>query len=129
MRHSWNDIKAKALAFSRHWADACHEDSQAKPFWIDFLDIFGVPNKRVATFELNVAKHGGGHGFADLFWPGVLLVEHKSRGKDLDAAFAQAQTYLAGLPDRIREGEISAAVLLVSAKLAVALILAAAVTV
>ena len=100
MRHSWNDIKAKALAFSRQWADACHEDSQAKPFWIDFLDIFGVPNKRVATFEQNVRKHGGGQGFVDLFWPGVLLVEHKSRGKDLDAAFSQAQDYLAGLPDR-----------------------------
>ncbi len=100
MRHSWNDIKAKALAFSKQWADACNEDSQAKPFWIDFLDIFGVPNKRVATFELNVAKHGGGRGYVDLFWPGVLLVEHKSRGKDLDAAFSQAQDYLAGLPDR-----------------------------
>ena len=100
MRHSWNDIKAKALAFGRQWADACHEDSQAKPFWIDFLDIFGVPNKRVATFEQNVRKHGGGQGFVDLFWPGVLLVEHKSRGKDLDAAFSQAQDYLAGLPDR-----------------------------
>jgi hypothetical protein len=28
-----------------------------------------------------VKKHGGGQGFADLFWPGMLLVEHKSRGK------------------------------------------------
>lgn len=90
MRHSWNDIKAKALAFSKQWGDADNEKSQAQSFWIDFLDIFGVPNKRVATFELNVAKHGGGHGFADLFWPGVLLVEHKSRGKDLDLAFSHA---------------------------------------
>lgn len=36
---------------------------------------------------------------------------------------------LAGLPERIREGEVSAAVLLVAAKLATALVLAAAVTV
>ena len=44
-------------------------------------------------------------------------------------AFRLTDMVLAGLPDRIREGEVSAAVLLVSAKLAVALILAAAVTV
>ena len=44
-------------------------------------------------------------------------------------AFRLTDMILAGLPDRIRDGEISAAVLLVSAKLAVALILAAAVTV
>ena len=44
-------------------------------------------------------------------------------------AFRLTDMILAGLPDRIREGEISAAVLLVAAKLAVALILAAAVTV
>jgi putative membrane protein len=44
-------------------------------------------------------------------------------------AFRLTDMILAGLPERIREGEVSAAVLLVSAKLAVALILAAAVTV
>ncbi|MBN8553134.1 MAG: DUF350 domain-containing protein [Caulobacterales bacterium] len=44
-------------------------------------------------------------------------------------AFRLTDMILAGLPERIRDGEISAAVLLVSAKLAVALILAAAVTV
>lgn len=44
-------------------------------------------------------------------------------------AFRLTDMLLAGLPDRIKEGEISAAVLLVAAKLATALILAAAVTV
>lgn len=42
--------------------------------------------------------------------------------------FRLTQALLAGLPDRIREGEISAAVLLVSAKLATAIVLSAAVT-
>lgn len=46
---SWNDIKSRALTFSRTWADAAHEDSQGKPFWIDFFEIFGITNKRVAT--------------------------------------------------------------------------------
>jgi hypothetical protein len=87
---NWNEIKSRALLFSKTWADACNEDSEAKPFWIDFFEIFGITNKRVATFELNVKKLGGAQGFVDLFWPGVLLVEHKSRGKNLDNAVDQA---------------------------------------
>jgi hypothetical protein len=97
---NWNEIKSRALLFSNTWADACNEDSQAKPFWIDFFEIFGITNKRVATFELHVKKLGGAQGFVDLFWPGVLLVEHKSRGKNLDAAVDQAIGYLHNLPER-----------------------------
>ena len=32
-----------------------------------------------------------------MFWPGTLLVEQKSRGKDLDAAFTQGNDYFHGL--------------------------------
>jgi type I restriction-modification system DNA methylase subunit len=97
---NWNEIKSRALLFSRTWADASNEYSEAKPFWIDFFEIFGITNKRVATFELNVKKLGGAQGFVDLFWPGVLLVEHKSRGKSLDDALDQAIGYLHNLAER-----------------------------
>ena len=97
---SWNEIKHKALAFSKHWADAANEDSEAKPFWIAFFEIFGITDKRVATFELNVKKLGKAQGYVDLFWPGMLIVEHKSRGKSLDLAFQQALDYFPGLPER-----------------------------
>jgi hypothetical protein len=97
---NWNEIKSRALLFSKTWADASNEDSQAKPFWIDFFEIFGITNKRVATFELHVKKLGGAQGFVDLFWPGVLLVEHKSRGKSLDEAVDQAMGYLHNLSER-----------------------------
>ena len=90
---NWNEIKSRALQFSKTWDDACNENSQAKPFWIDFFEIFGITNKRVATFELNVKKLGGAQGFVDLFWPGMLLVEHKSLGKNLDDAVDQAVVY------------------------------------
>ena len=74
---SWNEIKSRALTFSRTWADAAHEDSQGKPFWIDFFEIFGITNKRVASFEHAVKKLPGANaktdGFVDLFWPGMLL--------------------------------------------------------
>lgn len=97
---SWNEIKHKALAFSKHWADAANEDSEAKPFWIAFFEIFGISNKRVATFEHAVKKFGGGQGYVDLFWPGLLLVEQKSRGKDLDRAYTQALDYFPGIKER-----------------------------
>ena len=101
---SWNEIKSRALTFSRTWADAANEDSQGKPFWIDFFEIFGITDKRVATFEHAVKKLPGAKaktdGFVDLFWPGMLLVEQKSRGKNLDAALSQALSYFPGLAER-----------------------------
>ncbi|MDP2073191.1 MAG: class I SAM-dependent DNA methyltransferase [Hydrogenophaga sp.] len=101
---SWNEIKSRALAFSRTWADASNEDSQAKPFWIDFFEIFGITDKRVATFEHAVKRLPGvkarTDGFVDLFWPGMLLVEQKSRGKNLDLALTQALSYFPGIVER-----------------------------
>jgi hypothetical protein len=101
---SWNEIKSRALTFSRTWADAANEDSQGKPFWIDFFEIFGITDKRVATFEHAIKKLPGAHartdGFVDLFWPGMLLVEQKSRGKNLDAALTQALSYFPGITER-----------------------------
>ena len=96
---NWNEIKSRALLFSQTWADACNEKSQSTPFWIDFFEIFGITDKRVATFEHNVKKLSGAQGFVDLFWPGKLLVEQKSLGKDLKVANTQAMDYLHNIPD------------------------------
>ncbi|MEY4283577.1 MAG: hypothetical protein RL111_252 [Pseudomonadota bacterium] len=94
---SINDLKARSLAFSQRWADACDEAAQAKPFWLDFLEIFGQTDKRLTNFEHQVRRLGERRGYIDLFWPGKLLVEHKSLGKDLDKAMHQAMGYLHGL--------------------------------
>jgi len=45
-------------------------------------------------------KGGKEGGFIDLFWPGTLIAEHKSLGKDLDSAYTQALDYFDGLADR-----------------------------
>ena len=100
MTLSWNEIKSRALAFARHWADAGNEDAQAKPFLIAFFEVFGITDKRFASFEHAVKKHGGGQGFVDAFWPGILLIEMKSRGKNLDRAYTQAIDYFPGLKER-----------------------------
>lgn len=96
---SWNEIKDRALAFSREWADEASEDAEAKSFWDGFFEVFGVPRRRVGSFERRVKKQDGKDGFIDLLWKGVLLVEHKSRGRDLDRAHAQARDYFTGLTD------------------------------
>lgn len=96
---SWNEIKDRALKFSREWADEASEDAEAKSFWDGFFNVFGVSRRRVGTFEQKVKKLDGRDGFIDLLWKGVLLVEHKSRGKDLDRAHKQARDYFHGLTD------------------------------
>ena len=97
---SWNEIRDRALNFSREWEGESSEDAEAKSFWDAFFNVFGVPRRRVATFEEPVKKSDGHGGFIDLLWKGILLVEHKSRGKNLDRAFQQAKDYFPGLKDR-----------------------------
>ena len=97
---SWNEIKDRALAFSKEWADESSEDAEAKSFWDAFFNVFGITRRRVASFETPVKKSDGKGGYIDLLWRGVLLVEHKSRGKDLDRAVHQAFEYFPGLKER-----------------------------
>jgi hypothetical protein len=97
---SWNEIKTRAIAFAKDWAGAGDERAEAQTFWNEFFAVFGLTRKRIASFEHAVKKHGGGQGFVDLFWPGMLLVEHKSRGKALQPAHDQALDYFPGLKER-----------------------------
>ncbi|MDO8366717.1 MAG: hypothetical protein Q7T20_07975 [Saprospiraceae bacterium] len=96
---SWNEIKARALAFSKEWEHESSEDAEAKSFWDGFFHVFDVSRRRLATFEQAVRKGDRKQGFIDLLWKGVILVEHKSRGKDLDKAFQQAKDYFPGLKE------------------------------
>ncbi len=96
---SWNEIKSRALAFSKEWEDESSEDAEAKSFWDNFFKVFDIGRRRIASFETSVKKLGNKQGFIDLFWPGQLLVEHKSKGKDLDKAFQQAMDYFPGLKE------------------------------
>lgn len=100
MALSLNEIRSRALAFSIKWAEESSEDSEAKSFWDGFFEVFGIARKKWARFELAVKKLDGGTGYIDLLWEGVLAVEHKSRGKNLDRAFEQAVGYLHGLTDK-----------------------------
>jgi hypothetical protein len=94
---SWNEIKTRAVEFSKEWEGASNEEADAKPFLVDFFNVFGINSKRVSTFEHKVKKLDDRDGYIDLLWKGTLLVEMKSRGKNLDKAYKQAIDYTAGL--------------------------------
>jgi hypothetical protein len=97
MTLSWNEIKDRALKFSKEWADTQNEEADAKPFLVEFFNVFGINRKKIATFEHRVKKLDDRDGYIDLLWKGTILIEMKSRGKNLDKAYQQARDYLHGL--------------------------------
>jgi hypothetical protein len=94
---SWNEIKNRAVEFSTTWADATNEDADAKPFLSDFFKVFGIESRKFGSFEHRVKKLDERDGYIDLLWKQNILVEMKSRGKDLEKAYAQAMEYIQGL--------------------------------
>ena len=102
MRLSWNEIRARAAAFARDWSDAGYEKGETQSFYNDFFDVFGVRRRTVARYEKHVEKLDNRSGFIDLFWPGVLIVEQKSAGRDLSRAYDQAGEYFDALSERDR---------------------------
>src|ERR1035437_7145277 len=94
---SWNEVRDHAIAFSRSWAEATREHADKQSFWNEFFAVFGRERRTVASFEVAVRNIQGQYNYIDLLWSGVLLVEHKSAGKNLSAAESQAFQYIADL--------------------------------
>lgn len=97
---SLNEIRERARAFAKEWAGETSERAEAQSFWNDFFHVFGKKRRSLAVYEQKAKRFTGkASGRIDLFWPGVMLAEHKSAGVDLDAAFDQATDYFAGLKE------------------------------
>ncbi len=94
-----SEIRNNAIAFVHEWKDELRERAESQTFWNEFFSIFGVKRRRVATFEKSVQKSNNNAGSIDLFWKKKLLVEHKSRGQNLDKATSQAFDYLTNIDD------------------------------
>ena len=56
---SWNEVRDRAIRFSREWADATSESSDKQTFWNEFFKVFGIQRRAVATFEAAVARVKG----------------------------------------------------------------------
>ena len=102
MRLSWNEMRARAARFADEWQDAAYEKGETQSFYNEFFEIFGVRRRTVARYEEHVRKLDNQSGFIDLFWPGVLIVEQKSAGRDLTRAYGQAGEYFDALSERDR---------------------------
>jgi hypothetical protein len=96
---SWNEIKQRAIAFSKEWESETSEKAESQSFWNEFFNVFGISRRRVGSFELPIKKADNKQGFIDLLWKGTILVEHKSRGRDLDKATQQAKDYFPNLKE------------------------------
>lgn len=98
MRLGWDEIRRRAKAFSEEWKDAHYEKGETQTFYNEFFEkIFGINRRQVAIYEQRVKLLNNRHGFIDLFWPGVLLVEQKSSRLDLGKAQGQALDYVEGV--------------------------------
>ena len=102
MRLSWNEIRARAAQFADEWKDSGYEKGETQSFYNEFFEIFGVKRRTVARYEEHVQRVDDSSGFIDLFWPGVLLVEQKSVGIDLENAREQADDYFDAISEHER---------------------------
>ena len=72
------------MAFSKRWAGHHREESEAKSFLDEFFTVFGRDRMAIdAIHEYRVERPNQGEGKIDLLWPGRLLVEMKTTGRDL----------------------------------------------
>jgi len=97
---SWNEIRKRAIEFSQKFADAIQENKETHTFYDVFFNLFGISCRRVSSFEERVKKSNLASGRIDLFWPGQLLVEQKSTGRNLIKAREQAFDYFPGLSEK-----------------------------
>ena len=109
-----NERRNRAKEFAKYWADKGYEKGESQPFWLSLLrDVLGVEHpEQFINFEeqakLDHTSFIDGHISAT-----HVLIEQKSRGKDLRKAirqsdgtlltlFQQAQRYSAVLPYSLR---------------------------
>ncbi len=102
---AWNEIRQRAIKFTNEWTATESESADKQTFWNEFFEVFGIARKTVASFEAPVKKVSGHDGFIDLFWKGILIVEHKSRGGNLSKAQSQAFDYIQSLASEGRHKE------------------------
>lgn len=93
-----------ASEFAAKWSGVVKEKAESQSFWNELLAVFGIDRLHAGVeFERRTTRTDtGGPGHIDVFWPGVLLAEQKSAGKDFASALAQADAYVIDDDERPR---------------------------
>ncbi|KLE35777.1 class I SAM-dependent DNA methyltransferase [Aurantiacibacter luteus] len=98
MRLGYDELARRARAFSERHANSSDERADAQLFVNDLFKMFGLSSRQIGRYERRVSGLlNKERGFIDFFWPGQVLVEMKSLGKNLVAAEQQALEYIDGL--------------------------------
>lgn len=105
MRLTLSEIKNNAIRFAAEWKDVSSERAEAQTFWNELFAVFGLKRRLVATFEEKVKNLKKAYSRIDVFYAGVMLGEHKSKGEDLSAAKSQAFDYVQSLSREGRDSE------------------------
>jgi type I restriction-modification system DNA methylase subunit len=106
MRLTQGEIRSNAIRFAADWKDAANEQAEAQSFWTDLFAVYGIKRRSVASFEEKVRNLKGAYSRIDVFYAGVMLGEHKSRGEDLTKAQSQAFDYVQSLTREGRHSEV-----------------------
>ena len=81
MRLTMAEVKKRLQAFVHSFKDATDEQKQASIFWTRFYECYGIRAESATIYEHAVRKLDGGRGRTDSFITGLLIVEHKIKGK------------------------------------------------
>jgi hypothetical protein len=91
----------EAELLAKKYASITSEKQFAQSFWRDFFgEICGIHDLLAVGIEFEYPVRSVSTGtikFVDVLWPGIVLIEHKSAGEDLDKAELQAREYLLAL--------------------------------
>ena len=94
---SWLEIDTRAAAFAARWRDCPGDERQlGQTFEKDFMQVFGV-NPLEGLHEYQIYMPDGSPNYIDYLLPGKILIEMKSKGKSLAAAYAKAMSYVHAL--------------------------------
>lgn len=95
-------IQQRAITFSNRWKELPGDEEQQKQdFLIDFFKIWNLNIIGMSTFERRVTLKDGYRGRIDCLLEGVILVEQKNTGMNLDVAYEQALNYIPGLKPEV----------------------------
>lgn len=96
---NFNDIRQK-LSQLTHLANQAdgYERGQSQNFWAQFFRAYGVSEDLIYLAFEHRLKDKKGQKYVDAFIPGKVIVEQKSAGINLSAAYRQVSDYYHKLP-------------------------------
>ena len=75
----WEEIKKRAIAFSKDFENETSEQAEAQTFWNEFFVIFGRKRRRVASFEKKAVLNGSNKDYKKMHIDNIKNIVGKHR--------------------------------------------------